>query len=212
MNLNLSFPICWAIQDLLLWPNCVLIMPTSLGFYCLYSCAYLSPSHFLWYYFPLQSLTGASPSCNPGCDRTHQSPAVSGIQGSWDPDMLGMSKLVEVKLPLGSSNPGITNLLRSCVRAPGSEDFSWCCKIWWGAKSLVFLWTQMQAARNPCLCLGGDFVSLVYVGGVRYTGCWARCCALSCDLLSELECPLVCLISVESCFFCDPVILGISDT
>ena len=167
LNLNLSFPICWAIQDLLLWPNCVLIMPTSLGFYCLYSCAYLSPSHFLWYYFPLQSLTGASPSCNPGCDRTHQSPAVSGIQGSWDPDMLGMSELLEVKLPLGSSKPGITNLMRSCVRAPGSEDFSWCCKIWWGAKSLVFLWTQMQAARNPCLCLGGCFSFPGLCGGCQ---------------------------------------------
>ena len=79
-----------------------MMMPTSLGCYCLYSCTYLVPSHFLWCYLPLLSLSGACPSCNPSCVRTHRSPAVSEILGSWDPDILGVSELLEVMLPLGS--------------------------------------------------------------------------------------------------------------
>jgi hypothetical protein len=60
--------------------------------------------------------------CDLGCVRTPPSQAVSvilwfwdpGILGSRDPEILGMSKLLGVKLPLGPWDPGVTKLLRSC--------------------------------------------------------------------------------------------------
>ena len=142
-------------MNLLWWPNWVMMMPTSLGCYCLYSCTYLMPSHFLWCYLPLLSLSGACPSfpnnlCiwdphknqgnkiilpargtgslqyatvsreNLGLWHPTKSCNTKKTFKSWDPDILGVSELLEVMLPLGSWNPGVTNLLRSCcVRLSG---------------------------------------------------------------------------------------------
>ena len=49
---------------------------------------------------PWLYLTGACLSCNPGCARIPQSQAVSVTLGSYDPEILGVSELLEVNLPL----------------------------------------------------------------------------------------------------------------
>jgi hypothetical protein len=53
------------------------------------------------------------------------------ISGSCYPQILGVSEFLGVKLPLGSWNPGMTKLLRSCgpgcVRAPESWGSSGYC-------------------------------------------------------------------------------------
>ena len=35
--------------------------------------------------------------------------------GPWDPEILGVSELLGVNLPLGSQNPGVTKLLSSGI-------------------------------------------------------------------------------------------------
>jgi hypothetical protein len=51
--------------------------------------------------------------------------------GSCGPEILGVSELLGVKLPLGPWDPGVTKLLWSCdpehVREPGSGASSGCC-------------------------------------------------------------------------------------
>jgi hypothetical protein len=104
------------------------------------------------------------------------------ILGSWNPEILGMSELLGVKLPLGSWNPGVNKFLRyCCVRVPGSLAFSGDCRGGWGSRALSLLWTQLQSGRNLCLWLGGVLCFPVFCGSPSYTGCWERCCGLSCD-------------------------------
>jgi len=42
------FVLCWVIQYLLWWENCVLMIPSTLGFGCLGSWACFLPSDYLW--------------------------------------------------------------------------------------------------------------------------------------------------------------------
>ena len=57
--------------------NWVLMMPSNLGFCCLCSYTCILPSDYLWCYLPLLYLTGAHPSCDPGCVRAPGSQAAS---------------------------------------------------------------------------------------------------------------------------------------
>jgi hypothetical protein len=76
------------------------------------------------------------------CVRTHQYPDVSVILWFWDPV-----------------------ILRSCcVRAPGSQAFSWCCRFGWGARTLSLLQAHVQAGRTCSSCWAGVYIFLVPVG------------------------------------------------
>ena len=67
-----------------------------------------------------------------------------------------MSELLAVKLPLGSSNPGVTNLLKSCyVRTPESQDFSECCSIQYIKRCLDLPQAQM---KDPVPLAGHGFM------------------------------------------------------
>jgi hypothetical protein len=112
--MNLAFLVWWCIWDLLGWENGVLMMPSNLGFCCLCSYACLMPSDCLQYYLPLLYLTEACPSCDTDCFRIPQSPAVSVILLFWHPEILSVSEFLEVRLPLGPWDPGVTMLLGSC--------------------------------------------------------------------------------------------------
>jgi hypothetical protein len=77
------------------------------------------------------------------------------ILWSCDPEILGFSELLGVKLPLG---PGVTKLLRSCdpehVRVTGSQVSSWCCGAGSRASTQSLLSALAQTGRNPCHWLG----------------------------------------------------------
>lgn len=72
--------------------------------------------------------------------------------GSCDPEILDLSKLLGVKLPLKSWNPGVTKLLRSCdpghVKALGSPASSGCCGTGWRA-SVQGLLRVLAQTRRP---------------------------------------------------------------
>ena len=116
---------------MLWWESWVLMMLSNLGFCCFCSYACLLPSNYLKCSLPSIYMIRPCPSCNPGCVRTPQSSAVSVILGSCDPEILGVSELLGVKLPLGPSDPSVTKFRGSwdpgCVRAPGSGASSGCC-------------------------------------------------------------------------------------
>jgi hypothetical protein len=96
---------------LLWWGNWVLMMPSNLGFCCFCSYTSLLPSDYLKCSLPSIYLIGACPSCNPGWVRTPQSPAFSVILWFCDPESLGVSVFLAVKLPLRPWDPGVTKLL-----------------------------------------------------------------------------------------------------
>ena len=135
----------------------------------------------IWLSLVLLCLSGACPSCDPGCVRTPPSQAVSVILWFWDPVILGVSKLLGVKLPLGSWDPGVTKLLGSwdpgCVRAPGRRAASGCC----GAGCQVWpqglLRAPAQTWRKRCHRFDGVPTCLGPTGS-SYSQYWDRGCVL----------------------------------
>jgi hypothetical protein len=103
------------------------------------------------------------------------------------------------------------------VRTPESQAFSEFWSGWWGDRALSTLCAQVQGGRNPSLCLGR---SLCFPGscGVSIMLCvrkmlWPQLWSLVCQCsrismflglskLKGVKLPL---------WFCDPVILGISE-
>jgi hypothetical protein len=83
------------------------------------------------------------------------------ILGSYDLEILGVSKLLRLKLPLGSWNPVLTKLLKSCdpgnFAAPGSQAFFFfLIYIYTGCQdtSQGLLRALAQTGRSPCHWLG----------------------------------------------------------
>jgi hypothetical protein len=101
-----------------------------------------------------------------------------------------------------------------CVRAPGSQDFSGCCRGGCRARSLGLLQAQVQVGRNLCLWFGAVLCFPGSCGGPSYSVCWERC-VLSCDsecITAPVLLGMSDLMGFElSLWSCDPVILGISE-
>jgi len=99
-----------------------------------------------------------------------------GILWSCDPEILGVSELLGIKLPLRYWNPGVTKLLGSCwFRTLGIQAISGCCRNVFWARALGLPWAQFQTGRNSCLWLGGGLCFLGSCGVPSCAGCWERC-------------------------------------
>ena len=176
----------WYIQDLLWWENWVLMMPSNLGFCCLHS--YASVTIWLSLVVPALLVSDWSLSLlwSWFCQNSSSSSCLWDpvIMGSCDPDILGVSELLGVKLPLGSWNPGVIKLLRSHdprhVRVPGSPASSECFGTGWRGSAYSLLRAPAQTGKNPCHCVGGG----CRVPGSHWSqllpvsGFWGRCCGL----------------------------------
>jgi hypothetical protein len=166
-----------SIQSLLSWENWVLMIPSSLVFFYVLK---LASCHLV-----ISSATcppymfGACPSCDLGCVRAPQSTPVFVILWFLDPDFLGVSEFLGIKLPLGPWDPGVAKFLGFCdpgrVRVPGSGAFSGC----FGTGCRVFtqrlFWARAQTRRVPCHWLGKVPVSLDLAGLSYFRWCWHRC-------------------------------------
>jgi hypothetical protein len=105
------------------------------------------------------------------------------ILGSCDPEILGVSELLEVELPLGSWDPGVTKLQRSCdpmilgmlehlrVKLPlgivglGAELMRKVCSgNWLRLEGSCATWQTGSCNLDP--------------PGPSYSLCWGRCCSL----------------------------------
>jgi hypothetical protein len=119
----------------------VLMMPSNLGFCCFCSYSCLPPS----------IISSATCPCYIWLDPVLPAILVLSellrvplslcplIPGSCDPEILGVSEFLGVRLPLGSWEPGVTKLLWSCdygcVSVPGIWASSWC---WGQAAEFVY--------------------------------------------------------------------------
>jgi hypothetical protein len=109
------------------------------------------------------------------------------------PVILVVSKLLGVKLPLGSWDPGVTKPLGilCCVRAPGSGASSGCCRTGFRVPAQDLFRALAQTRWNPCHWSGGVPVSLDTAGPSYSWWCWDRCCVLLTSdpmILGEFEC------------------------
>jgi hypothetical protein len=110
----------------------------------------------------------------------------SAILWSCVPEILGVSELLGVKLPLGSLPPGMNRILRyCCVRAPGCQAFSESFRCGFRARVLSLHQGQVQAERDLCCWLGRGYCFPGSWGegrGPIYARCWGGCCGVNCDL------------------------------
>jgi hypothetical protein len=103
------------------------------------------------------------------------------ILGSCDPEILHVSGLLGVKLPLGPWDPGVTKLLGSCgprcVRTPGIGASFGCYKTSCGVCTQGLLRAPAQTGRIQSHWSGSV---PGYQGPARpsYFWCWGRCCVL----------------------------------
>jgi len=88
LNLDLIFLVCLDTQYLLWWENWYLMMPCSLGFRCLDSCAFLSLSDCLWCYFFLLFLTVARLSYRPVCQECYRPVFLFSFSQLWEQSVL----------------------------------------------------------------------------------------------------------------------------
>lgn len=72
LNPHLAFSVYWDTQYLLSWDKGALMMPSSFGFCCSGSCAWLLSSGYLWCFVVLMSLTVAWPSCKTLCQCSYR--------------------------------------------------------------------------------------------------------------------------------------------
>jgi hypothetical protein len=100
------------------------------------------------------------------------------ILGSWDPEILGVSELLGVQLPLGPWDPGI---LCSCYsgyfRAPGIGASSGCCGTGCRVHAHGLLRALAQTRRNPCHW-SGRIPGCLGPAGPSYFQWQGRCCVL----------------------------------
>ena len=117
---------------------------------------------FLWYWLCQNS---SESSCL--CDTV--------ILESCHPEILGVSELLGVKLPLGFWNPGVTKLLRSCdpgrVRAPVMLS-----DVGLGAELLPKICSGHQLRPEGTGWVGVP-AALCHIGP-SYSRCWGRCSGL----------------------------------
>ena len=206
LDLNLAFQVCWGIQDLLWWENCsdgakepwfLLLM-----FLCLPPTIWLSlvlPAldisdwslSFLWSWL-CQNSSESSCLCDPV------------ILGSCDPEILGVSELLGVKLTQRPWDPCVTKLLGSwdpwCFRVCGSEASFGCCSTgcrvcaqgkpstdWKHSDSLVrqgswvpgSCWSQLLPMLGQMLCLPHFWPYDPGYIRVPGSGASSGCCQLS---------------------------------
>jgi hypothetical protein len=89
------------------------------------------------------------------------------ILESYDPEILGVSQLLGVKLPLGPWDPGVSKLLGSWdpghVRGPGSGASSGCCWDWlWSLHSRSAQGTSPDRPEGTCTGMV-HFLSVVFI-------------------------------------------------
>jgi hypothetical protein len=145
-------------------------VPSNLGFCCLcsYACSQLS-DYPQWYLCSLNLIEAVLPVILVVSELLKSS-GVSVILWLCDPEILGMSELLGVKLSLGPWDPGVTKLLESepkvCSghlwsydpgsgRAPGSRASSGCCGTGCRVHTQGLLRVLAQSGRNLCHWLVG---------------------------------------------------------
>jgi hypothetical protein len=151
-------------------------MSCNLGFCCFCFYTFLLPSEYLKYSLYSIHLIGVCPSCNPRWVRMPPSLVFSVILGSCEPEILGMSEFLAIKLPLIlvwpiSWDPGI---LRSwaCYSA-------WKWYLLWGPwdcpLSLSPRWHGVGVNRKehgPLVGLSSSFYGPA--GSMFSWSCWNR--------------------------------------
>ena len=111
LDLNLAFPVCWGIQDLLWWEKWVTLVSNA---YVLM----LPPTVWLCLALPALAMSDRSLSFLWSwlCQNSSESSCLCDpvILGFCDPEILGVMELLGVKLPLGPWDPGVAKLLGFC--------------------------------------------------------------------------------------------------